>query len=99
MGWNILKIQENMLILLIRCVGIPELIRVASRFLSPEKMRDRLFDPMVSVGKRKASQSRLGLGLYVVRLIAEFHGGAVSAKKRADTPGVAVTMRLPLARA
>jgi len=64
----------------------------------PERMRDRLFDPMVSVGKKKASQSRLGLGLYIVRLIAEFHGGDASADNRADTPGVAVTVRLPLAQ-
>ncbi len=63
----------------------------------PGKMHERLFDPMVSVGKKKASQSRLGLGLYVVRLIAEFHGGDASADNRADTPGVAVTLRLPLA--
>ncbi len=63
----------------------------------PEKMRERLFDPMVSVGKKKASQSRLGLGLYVVRLIAEYHGGDASAENRADPPGVAVTVRLPLA--
>jgi len=64
----------------------------------PEKMRDRLFDPMVSVGKKKASQSRLGLGLYIVRLIAEFHGGDASADNRAEPPGVAVTVRLPLAQ-
>ncbi|MBI5612852.1 MAG: hypothetical protein HY942_07295 [Gammaproteobacteria bacterium] len=64
--------------------------------LLPEKMRDRLFDPMVSVGKKKASQSRLGLGLYVVRLIAEYHGGASNAENRADASGVEVTMRLPL---
>ena len=63
----------------------------------PEKMRDRLFDPMVSACKKKASQSRLGLGLYVVRLIAEYHGGDASAENRDEPLGVAVTMRLLLA--
>ena len=52
---------------------------------------------MVSVDKKKAGQARLGLGLYAVRLIAKFHGDGTSAEIRADTPGFAVTMRLPLA--
>lgn len=63
----------------------------------PEEMRDRLFDPMVSVGKKKASQSRLGLGLYVARLIAEFHGGDARAENCAEPSGVSVTVRLALA--
>jgi signal transduction histidine kinase len=42
----------------------------------PEAMADSLFDPMVSIRPDRASdRSHLGLGLYLVRLIAEFHGG------------------------
>jgi len=63
----------------------------------PETMSDRLFDPMVSVGKKNANQSRLGLGLYVVRLIAEYHEGSVSAHNRTDTAGAEFTVTLPLA--
>ncbi len=63
----------------------------------PEQMRDRLFDPMVSVGKKNAKHSRLGLGLYVVRLIAEFHHGEVAADNRDDAEGARVTVSLPLA--
>ncbi len=63
----------------------------------PEEMRDRLFDPMISVGKKHAKHSRLGLGLYVVRLIAEFHHGHVEANNRNDAEGAMVTVRLPLA--
>lgn len=63
----------------------------------PETMTDRLFDPMVSVGKKNAKQSRLGLGLYVVRLIAEYHDGHVTASNRSDTPGAQFTVILPLA--
>lgn len=63
----------------------------------PEIMSDRLFDPMVSVGKKNAKQSRLGLGLYIVRLIAEYHNGQVSADNRNDAEGVEFTVSLPLA--
>ncbi len=63
----------------------------------PEEMRDRLFDPMISVGKKHAKHSRLGLGLYVVRLIAEFHHGHVEANNRNDAEGAMVTVTLPLA--
>lgn len=63
----------------------------------PESMQGRLFDPMVSVGKKNAKQSRLGLGLYVVRLIAEFHEGKVEARNRPDVPGAVFTVSLPLA--
>ncbi len=63
----------------------------------PETMQGRLFDPMVSVGKKNAKQSRLGLGLYVVRLIAEYHRGNVEARNRSDVPGAMFTVSLPLA--
>ena len=63
----------------------------------PDTMGDRLFDPMVSVGKKNAKQSRLGLGLYVVRLIAEFHEGRVEAANRPDHGGAMFTVSLPLA--
>lgn len=62
----------------------------------PDTMTDRLFDPMVSVGKKNAKQSRLGLGLYVVRLIAEYHDGRVMAHNRADATGAEFTVFLPL---
>ncbi len=65
----------------------------------PEAMGDRLFDPMVSIGKKNAKQSRLGLGLYIVRLIAEFHRGKVTAMNREDRPGAVFTVSLPLAKA
>jgi dedicated sortase system histidine kinase len=65
----------------------------------PVAMRDRLFDPMVSIGKKNAQQSRLGLGLYIVRLIAEFHRGKVQAVNRDDRPGAVFTVSLPLAKA
>jgi len=38
----------------------------------------------------------LGLGLYIVRLIAAFHGGGARADDRGDGSGVVVTVVLPL---
>mgnify|MGYP005752551165 FL=1 len=47
----------------------------------PATMRDSLFDSMVSVrvGAGRGS-AHLGMGLYLVRLVAEFHGGRAFAR-------------------
>lgn len=66
----------------------------------PENMRGRLFDSMVSVRTEQSrDEPHLGLGLYIVRLIAEFHGGRATAMNRADARGVIVSVALPLVRA
>jgi len=65
--------------------------------LLPAGMKERLFDSLVSVRKRApGDEPHLGLGLYIVRLIAEFHGGRTNAMDRADGSGVAFEVRLPL---
>lgn len=66
----------------------------------PVAMRGRLFDSMVSVrSEQTRGEPHLGLGLYIVRLIAEFYGGRASAATRADAAGVMVSVVLPLMRA
>ena len=61
----------------------------------PEAMPGRLFDSMVSVRSDAGGDApHLGLGLYIVRLIAEFHGGSASARNRVDGRGVVVSVRL-----
>jgi two-component system, OmpR family, sensor histidine kinase ChvG len=66
----------------------------------PDTMQGRLFDSMVSVRDRRGdSGPHLGLGLYIVRLIAEFHGGRAIAANRDDGQGVTVSVTLPLVRA
>jgi signal transduction histidine kinase len=63
----------------------------------PAAMAGRLFDSMVSVREPgHAAGPHLGLGLYIVRLIAEFHGGRARAEDRADGRGVVLTVELPL---
>jgi signal transduction histidine kinase len=60
----------------------------------PERMRTQLFDSMVSV--RPGDDKHLGLGLYVARLIAEGHGGHISADNSGD--GVTFSVTVPAAR-
>ena len=59
----------------------------------PEGTRERLFASMVSM-RRDAGGDKphLGLGLYVARLIAEFHRGTIQADNLPDGQGVAVTV-------
>ncbi len=60
----------------------------------PEQSEGSLFDSMVS---HRGPQNRLhfGLGLYVVRIIAEAHGGFVRAMNLTDGSGVAIMVQLP----
>ncbi|MEO7727796.1 MAG: ATP-binding protein [Burkholderiales bacterium] len=67
--------------------------------LLPAEMKERLFESMVSVRRERAAhEPHLGLGLYIVREIAEFHGGSANASDRADGNGVVFELRFPLAR-
>jgi K+-sensing histidine kinase KdpD len=61
------------------------------------EVRKSVFDSMVS---HRGQENRLhfGLGLYVVRIIAEHHGGAVRALNLQDDTGVVFLVQLPLSR-
>ena len=81
----------------LECYGDLLQIVVANRgaALSEERLHT-IFDSMVS---HRGPDNRLhfGLGLHVVRIIAEHHGGTVSAINLADASGVAFVVRLPMA--
>ena len=53
-----------------------------------ESQQERVFDPMVSLGRKDAKTSHLGLGLYVVRLIADYHQARTWMANRVDGMGV-----------
>lgn len=65
--------------------------------LLPPHLDGRLFESLVSARTQPDTKPHLGLGLYIVRLIAESHRGSVSAENLADASGVCVSIRLPAA--
>jgi two-component system sensor histidine kinase ChvG len=63
----------------------------------PEGMQERLFDPMVSLRQTGNEKSHLGMGLHIVRLIVNAHGGSIRARNNEAGNGVVFEIRLPLA--
>jgi signal transduction histidine kinase len=61
----------------------------------PEISHEQLFDSLVSIRDKKGGRSHLGLGLHIVRLVAEAHGGGVSARNLPDDGGVEFAIHLP----
>jgi signal transduction histidine kinase len=64
--------------------------------LLPPQLDNRLFESLVSSRSSVNGKPHLGLGLYIVRLIADFHRGTVTATNLPDDTGVAVSLELPL---
>jgi len=62
----------------------------------PSNMSERIFEPLVSLGRKDAQKTRLGMGLYVVKLISSFHGGDVVARNLRQSNGVIFTVSLPI---
>ena len=68
--------------------------------LLPEQMKERLFDSMVSMRSAdKQSQPHLGLGLYIARLIVEFHQGKITANDHHNPKGVTISIQVPMNKA
>jgi len=64
--------------------------------LIPEDLHGRLFESLFEQRQDRDDKPHFGLGLYIVRLIAEFHGGTAVATNRTDGSGVSFTIVLPL---
>lgn len=63
----------------------------------PDELGDTIFDSMVSVRSQQQQQEpHLGLGLYIVRLISDFHHGKVKATNLPEGNGVCFSLELPL---
>ncbi|MCF6225225.1 MAG: ATP-binding protein [Xanthomonadales bacterium] len=62
----------------------------------PDEMQDSLFESLVSLRTRsRDGVPHLGLGLYLVKLIAQAHHGKASARNLKDKQGVEFTLTLP----
>ena len=62
----------------------------------PVGLHEKIFDSMVSVRmNHETTDPHLGLGLYIVKLIAKKHGGFASAENLPDSSGVKVMISIP----
>ena len=61
----------------------------------PAKMRGRLFDSLVSIREQRDGRPHLGLGLHIVALVADFHGGRCEADDLPDGSGVVFRVVVP----
>jgi signal transduction histidine kinase len=61
----------------------------------PVHVEGRLFESLWQSRPDGDSRPHFGLGLYIVRLIGEFHGGEARASNLPDGTGVRFLVRLP----
>ena len=62
----------------------------------PSAMRAQLFDSLVSMREERDDRRHLGLGLYIVSLIADFHGGRARGSDLPDGTGVVFEALIPV---
>ncbi|MGB6306567.1 MAG: ATP-binding protein, partial [Steroidobacteraceae bacterium] len=62
----------------------------------PPALHGRLFESLFEQRQGHDDKPHFGLGLYIVRLVAEFHGGSAVADNRSDGSGAIFTVTLPL---
>ena len=63
----------------------------------PNDMRENLLDSMVSLRSDNSDVPHLGLGLYIARLISEFHRGRLRLRNSKNNDGVESQVTLPRA--
>lgn len=62
--------------------------------LLPEDMQEQLFDSMISVRSNKADDApHLGLGLFIARIVSEYHKAQIAIKNMPDKSGVQVSLQ------
>ena len=89
--------QDPIMISLEKQMGQAKLIIMNKGPLLSEDMQGRLFESMVSVREQnKQQETHLGIGLYIARVIAEFHQGHITIENDPDQNGVVVTIWLPI---
>ena len=62
----------------------------------PQGMEKEIFSSLISIRATSSDSSpHLGFGLYIAKLITDFHQGRISANNRIDVQGVSVTVSIP----
>ena len=62
----------------------------------PAEVLQHLFESLYEQRSGRDDKPHFGLGLYIVRLVAEFHGGTARAANREDGGGAVFTVTLPM---
>jgi two-component system sensor histidine kinase ChvG len=62
----------------------------------PDEVLEHLFESLYEQRSGRDDKPHFGLGLYIVRLVAEFHGGSARAANREDGGGAVFTVTLPM---
>jgi len=62
----------------------------------PAEVLQHLFESLYEQRSGRDDKPHFGLGLYIVRLVAEFHGGTAHAANREDGGGAVFTVTLPM---
>ncbi|GLS90066.1 proteobacterial dedicated sortase system histidine kinase [Psychromonas marina] len=63
----------------------------------PADMSDELLNSMVSVrAKNTPDKTHLGLGLFIAKMICDYHHGSININNNQDNSGVIVSLRFPL---
>ena len=85
----------------VTCEGPHAVLRVTDQGVGiPQEMLPRIFDLFVQAHHTiDRSRGGLGIGLTLVRRLAEMHGGSVEATSDGDGRGSTFTVRLPLTEA
>ncbi len=95
-----LSSQDCPIVITLRCEqGDCQISVVNSGSRLPDVLHEQLFDSLVSHRETSSKGRHLGLGLFIVRLVVEAHGGKVSARNLPDdgpdNVGVEFIMHLP----
>jgi signal transduction histidine kinase len=88
--------DDTVTVVLRRAAGGCELAVRNTGSSLPAELPDRLFDSLVSVRERPGPAPHLGLGLYIVRLVAAAHGGRAAATNLPGEQGVEFSIALPV---
>ena len=62
----------------------------------PDSQLGHLFESLFEQRQAQDDRPHFGLGLYIVRLIAEFHGGTARAANRPSSAGAVFTVTIPM---